>query len=130
MQRVQLLKAGLSALDATTILAGLDIPEVRAFQAVNVSRAGMRRKLRRSERLAVPEAERVLGVAKLVGQVQQMVKEAGNPEGFSASAWFSSWLAEPLPALGGSRPIELLDTMEGQGLVASLLMQMRIGVYA
>lgn len=73
-------------------------------------------------------AGRRLRVAGRDGQVQQMVEEAGNPDGFSASAWFSSWIAEPLPALGGSRPIEFLDTMEGQG--ANLLMQMRVGVYA
>ena len=90
----------------------------------------MNRKVRRGEALAVPEAERVLGVAKLVGQVQQMVEESGNPEGFSASRWISGWLVEPMPALGGERPIELLDTMEGQEVVAGLLRQIQGGVYA
>lgn len=130
MQRVRLLKHGLSARDAVSILAELRIPENQAFKAVNVSRAAVNRKVRRGEALAVPEAERVLGVARLVGQVQQMVEEAGEMTGFSASAWLSSWLVEPLPALGGERPIELLDTMEGQELVAKLLRQIRSGVYA
>ncbi len=59
-----------------------------------------------------------------------MVEESGEKTGFSASAWLSSWLAGPLPALGGERPIEFLDTMEGQELVAKLLRQIQGGVYA
>lgn len=130
MQRVQLLRDGLSARDAKSILADLQIPESQAFKAINVSRAAVIRRARRNEPLAVPEAERVLGVAKLIGQVQQMVDQSGNPEGFSASAWLSGWLIEPMPAFGGTRPLELLDTMEGQSLVAITLGQMQSGAYA
>lgn len=130
MQRVQLLKSGLSVRDAVSIIGDLRISENQTFKAINVSRAAVNRKVRRGEALAVPEAERVLGVAKLVGQVQQMVEESGNPEGFSASRWISGWLVEPMPALGGERPIELLDTMEGQEVVAGLLRQIQGGVYA
>ena len=129
MQRVELLKTGLSARDAMSIVADLAIPPSRACKAINISRASLTRKARQNVALALPEAERVLGVAKLIGQVQQMVEESGNPTGFDASAWVSSWLVEPLPALGGGLPIDLLDTMEGQGLVAKLLRQIQGGVY-
>lgn len=130
MQRVGLLKNGLNARDALRILSELKIPQREAFKAINLSRARLARWARLNKPLAMPEAERVLGVAKLIGQVQQMVEESGDPEGFHASAWISGWLVEPLPALGGSRPIELLDTMEGQAWVAQLLGQMQGGAYA
>ena len=35
-----------------------------------------------------------------------------------------------MPALGGERPVELMDTMEGQTLVSNLLAQMQSGAYA
>lgn len=130
MQRVQLLQAGLSARDAKSILAALEMPARQAFQSINVSCGAVNRKARRGETLAVPEAERVLGVAKLIGQVHQMVEESGEAAGFSAAAWLSSWLVQPLPAFGGARPLEFLDTIEGQALIANSLRQMQGGVHA
>ena len=55
---------------------------------------------------------------------------AGNPDGFDAPAWLSRWLTEPLPALGGLRPLDMLDTIEGQGLVSASLARIQAGAYA
>jgi uncharacterized protein (DUF2384 family) len=35
-----------------------------------------------------------------------------------------------LPALGGVRPLDLMDTMEGQSLVAETLARIQSGAYA
>ena len=75
-------------------------------------------------------AERVLGLAKLIGQVQHMAQKSGASDGFNAWTWFSDWVVEPLPALGGTRPFELLDTIEGQSLIAKCLNQIQTGAYA
>ena len=72
----------------------------------------------------------MIGLAKLVGQLEAMVEESGNGTGFDAHAWISQWLSEPLPAFGGARPIDLIDTMEGQGMVASALAKLQSGAYA
>ena len=88
-----------------SILAALEIPESQAFQSINVSRAAVNRMARRGQPLAVAEAERVLGVAKLIGQVHQLVEESGEAAEFSAAAWLSNWLLQPLPAFGGALPI-------------------------
>ena len=37
---------------------------------------------------------------------------------------------DPVPALGGARPIDLMDTMEGQALVSTTLAQLQSGAYA
>jgi len=42
----------------------------------------------------------------------------------------SRWLNEPLAALGGARPIDLMDTMEAQGVVSTALAHMQSGAYA
>ena len=67
---------------------------------------------------------------KLVGQLEAMVEESGDPDSFDAPGWLSRWLREPLPALGGDKPINLLDTMEGQALISRALAQMQSGAYA
>jgi uncharacterized protein (DUF2384 family) len=79
--------------------------------------------------LTPDDRERVIGVAKLVAQIEAMIQDSGDPRGFDAAAWVSRWVNEPVPALG-ARPIDLLDTMEGQTLVSATLAQMQSGAYA
>ena len=69
-------------------------------------------------------------MVRLVGQVEAMIQESGDPAGFDATSWMSRWLQEPLPSLGGARPIDLMDTMEGQALVSTALAQAQSGAYA
>lgn len=59
-----------------------------------------------------------------------MVRESGAPDGFNASDWFAGWVTSPLPALGGERPIEYLDTWDGRVVISRLLTKMQSGAYA
>ena len=70
------------------------------------------------------------GFDRLLGQLQAMLQESGNPEGFDASAWLSVWMSTPVPAFGGARPLDLMTTMTGQATVSQLLAQMQSGTYA
>lgn len=66
----------------------------------------------------------------LAAMVQRIVTESGNPEGFDALAWTSAWIQEPVPALGGARPVDYLGTEEGKALVEALLRQEQSGAYS
>lgn len=74
-------------------------------------------------------SERVLGVERLIGQVQSMVENFGNPEGFDAAQWFRQWSETPNPALNNREPSDFLDTVTGQQYVSNLLRAMVDGVY-
>ena len=74
--------------------------------------------------------EQAMGLRKIIGQVEQMVGESGDPEGFNAAEWVSRWLESPSSALGGQKPGELMDTTEGQELVSRLIARMQSGAYA
>jgi uncharacterized protein (DUF2384 family) len=82
------------------------------------------------DRVTPDDWDRVIGVAKLLGQLRAMIEESGEPDGFEANAWLSRWLREPAPALGGARPLDLMDTVEGQSLVSRTLAQMQGAAYA
>ncbi len=86
--------------------------------------------IERCDALSKDESERVLGVAALIGRVQAMVEESGNPTGFDAAHWVADWLAKPLPALAGATPASYMGTFEGQRLVAELLAMSQSGAYA
>ena len=76
------------------------------------------------------ESEQIIGFAKLVDQLEAMIQDSGDPTNFDARAWVARWLVEPLPALGGARPVELMDTKEGQGLLSAALAKAQSGAYA
>lgn len=128
--RIRLIKGGVPAAKAKRMIADLHFDQGVMMGALNLKTATVNRKAARDETLSPEESERVIGIAKLVGQIEAIVEESGNPEGFEAPRWLSDWLREPLPALGGARPLELLDTMEGQSLVSKALGQAQSGAYA
>jgi putative toxin-antitoxin system antitoxin component (TIGR02293 family) len=130
LTQVKWAKSGLGARDAKVILGQLRVPQGEALTALHIPVATVNRKAKTNAPLSPAEGERVLGVGRLLGQLQTMVRESGNLEGFDASAWLSAWMSAPVPALGGARPLDLMDTMTGQALVSQVLAQMQSGAYA
>ena len=128
--RIRIIKEGVSARKAKRLIADLHFDQGVLLGALNLKTATVNRKAARDETLSPDESERVIGIARLVGQVEAMLKESGEPDHFDARKWLSHWLKEPLPSLGGQRPVDLIDTMEGQSLVAQALGQMQSGAYA
>ncbi len=129
LTQVEWVKSGLGARDAKVILGQLRVSQGEALTALHIPVATVNRKAKSNAPLSPAEGERVLGFGRLLGQLQTMVRESGNPEGFDASAWLSAWMSAPVPALGGARPMDLMDTMTGQALVSQLLAQMQSGAY-
>lgn len=129
-QHVKLIKRGVPARWAKTLFSDLAIGQGPALSALKLSSATVNRKAAQNVTLSQEEGERVLGMARLLGQVQAMVEESGAPDDFDAKAWLSEWLRTPLPAFGGDRPIDYMDTMAGQTLVSNTLLMMQGGAYA
>lgn len=130
LERVAQIRHGIPAAAVKQLLSEVPMGQGAGLAALNLPVATINKKVKQHAALSPDETERVLGLARLLGQVQAMVAESGDPAGFDAGAWLARWLSEPLPALGGTRPADLLDTMEGQGLVASALAQLNSGAYA
>ena len=67
--------------------------------------------------------------ARLIEQVQLLLRESGNTEPFDAAAWVERWLRCPNHALGGAAPELYLHTPEGEALLSSLIGAMATGSY-
>jgi putative toxin-antitoxin system antitoxin component (TIGR02293 family) len=130
LERIDMIRRGISASEAKRIFADLAIGQGAGFKALNLSTATVNKKARQGDTLSPEESERIVGFARLVGQLEAMIQESGDPAGFNARAWMARWLTEPLPALGGTRPADMMDTMEGQGLVSAALAKIQSGAYA
>lgn len=130
MELVTLVKRGVTAESVQALAKLMSISKERLADTLGLASATVNRKSRNQKPLSSDESSRVIGMARLVGQVQAMVEESGDPEGFDAANWVAQWLEQPLPALGGRRPAELMDTPEGQTLVSNLVARLQTGAYA
>jgi len=130
LERIDMIRRGIPASEAKRIFADLSIGQGAGFKALNLSTATVNKKAKQGETLSPEESERIVGFAKLVGQLEAMIQDSGDPTNLDARAWMARWLTEPLPAFGGARPADLVDTMEGQGLVSAALAKIQSGAYA
>lgn len=127
---VAAVKGGLPAGAVDALAERMQIPKEQLMATLGLAPATIRRKAAQQRPLSADESSRVLGMARLIGQVQAMVEESGEARGFDAAAWMAQWLQAPAPALGGRRPAEFMDTSEGQAVISRLLGQARSGAYA
>ena len=130
MDRVEIVKRGIPATYVETLSRSMAMPKETFYRTIGLARATIDRKVRHRQRLSADESERVIGLARLVGQAQQMVQESGGDHEFDAPKWLTSWLSRQLGAIGGKRPGELMDTADGRLLVSDLLAQQQSGAYA
>jgi putative toxin-antitoxin system antitoxin component (TIGR02293 family) len=130
IDRVNIVKVGVPALYVNVLTACMGMPKDKFYRTIGLMRPTVDRKVRASKLLNQDESERVLGIARLVGQAQSLIQDSGRSGTFNAARWVAGWLDRPLPALGGKRPGEYMDTADGRTLVADLLAQQQSGAYA
>lgn len=130
MERIGIVKRGMPATTVEFMAKRMAVPKERLVETLGFARATVDRKARANKALSADESARLLGMARLVGQVQQIVSESGVADGFDAAAWVAQWLESPLPALGGAKPAAFMDTADGQAIVSTLVARMQTGAYS
>jgi len=128
--RVKMIRKGVKADALVNTSRVMGISRERLFATLNFPAGTVKRKIAQDELLSPDQSERIIGLQKLIGQVETMVTESGNPQGFDPARWIANWLETPSPALGGDKPADYMDTIEGQRIVANLLAMMQSGAYA
>lgn len=130
LERVSMIRKGLPAKFLVEMGRTMDISNDLLLTTLALPRSTIVRKIQKQEPLSAEQSERVIGLERLVGQVEQMVKQSGDATDFDAGRWLGEWLQRPLPALAGKKPAEFMDTMVGQNLLSKLLSQSQSGAYA
>lgn len=128
--RIAVIRQGIPAATIANLSARMGMSKEALLASLGLSRATIGRKEKEAALLSKDESERVLGIETLIGLVQTMVEQSGDPTGFDAARWVSQWLARPLPALAGETPASYMDTFAGQNMVADLLATSQSGAYA
>lgn len=128
--RSQVVEVGVPARLLTRLAVEMSISMAKLYNTLGMSRATADRALKAKRNLSPADSEHAIGLARLVGQVEQIVQESGNPEGFEAGRWVAEFLETENAALGGRRPEELMRTSDGRAVVSTLIARMQSGAYA
>ena len=128
-ERIEIIKRGVAPATVDDIASAMGAGQETVMRRLGIAKSTLARKRQQGTPLEKDASELVMGLATLIGQVETLVSEQGVTEGFDAAKWFHKWAEEPVPALGGKKPAELLDTKEGQHVVAGLLEAIRAGAY-
>ena len=129
-QRIELIRSGVQARDVAELASALQLSVDRTISVLGFPKSTVLRKIKAEDVLDTDQSERVLQIQRLIGLVQKMVQDYGDPTGFDAGHWLGQWVEQPNPALAGALPADYLDTASGVGMVESLLHKMVSGAYA
>jgi len=129
-ERINFIRLGIPVSTIGNLSSRMGLSKESLLSSLGLSRATIGRKERDATPLSKDESERVLGVESLIGLVEVMIEQSGDPSEFDAARWLADWLFKPLPALAGATPASYLDTFEGQRLVSELLSMSQSGAYA
>ncbi|MEK6290632.1 MAG: antitoxin Xre-like helix-turn-helix domain-containing protein [Paraburkholderia tropica] len=133
VDRIQVIKAGIAATRVFDLAGAMRVSQDVMLKRLGLPKSTVSRKAQAGDMLSIDQGELVLGMSKLIGLVQTIIDESGDPDrigDFDPATWLEEWLSQPNPALGGVAPSTYLDTREGQEIVSTLLSQMQSGAYA
>lgn len=128
-ERVSLIRARVPASRIQELVAAMQVSRESLLRMLNLPGASIRQKARSGAMLSTEQSERLIGLMQLIGQVAFMVVDTGDATDFDAARWVGEWIEQPLPALGGAKPSDYMDTTTGQRLVSNLLVQSQFGVF-
>jgi putative toxin-antitoxin system antitoxin component (TIGR02293 family) len=131
LDRIGLARAGVKASKVARAAALLRLPKEQLIKTLGFSRATVARKVSEGTALDQEQSSRLVGILALVGQIEDAMDDTvGTADTvFDAGGWVSTWLDQPLPALGQRKPGEFMDSTEGQMLVSRILAQTLAGAY-
>ncbi len=130
VQRIAIVRAGVPASIIELLSDMLLLPKQQLIEGLGLARATVNRQLKTDARLTAPASERVVGLARIMSNVQHSLAGSdAEAAGFLVGPWLGTWLVTPNPALGGLQPLSLFDTADGRTLVADLLGSMEAGTY-
>ncbi len=116
---VELTRKGLSADVAQAIADKLDISVNELSQFIHVSSRTLKR--HKGEILDTGLSDRLMTVGRVFARTVEVFKTEERA---------TRWLKSRILALGNARPLDLLDTSTGAGMVISILGRIEHGVYS
>ena len=117
----RLIRLGLPAVSVTALAQKLHLGNSVLGQKLGIPQRTLTRRLSHASRLTPAESDRTVRMARVYASA---VETIGDQEKAIA------WLGTPNRALGGDRPLDVLDTDTGARMVEDILGRIAYGVYS
>ena len=127
--RMAMVRRGVPAHWLCAIAAAMDLSRSTLCELLGLKLSTINRKLQQNLLLSPDDSERLMGLQRLIGQAEAVVRDSGEAEGFDASSWLAGWLQQPQAALGGATPACYLDTADGREQLSRLIGAQSSGSY-
>ena len=123
MELAEAIRAGLPAKALDYLLQDWAqwVPSAAEIYRVIGSARTLQRKRTQSRKLSADESDRLARLARLVVRAEEALGDPGKAH---------RWLTRPNRALGGHRPLTLLDSDAGARMVERILGRIEHGVYS
>lgn len=119
MKQVETIRKGIPAQAFDQIAGALGVGREALARKLNINAQTLRK--RKSRVLSPDEAEKSLRVMRVFITASEVLGSEDEAR---------QWMGEPVMALGGKRPLDLLDTDVGAQEVGNILNCIKWGVYA
>jgi putative toxin-antitoxin system antitoxin component (TIGR02293 family) len=116
-----LIRKGLPANSLLVLGEKLDLKNATLSQKLGIPQRTLTRRLSRHSRLTAAESDRAVRLARVYAMAVEMIGDATKA---------AEWLRTPNRALGGSAPIDQLDTDLSTKEVENILGRIAYGVYS
>lgn len=119
LEQIETIRQGIATAVFDQIAAAIGVGKETLARKLNINAQTLRK--RKSRKLSAEEAEKSLRVARIFAFAIDALGSEGDAR---------VWLNQNIPALGGKRPLDLLDTDVGAQEVTNLLGGIKWGMYA
>jgi putative toxin-antitoxin system antitoxin component (TIGR02293 family) len=119
LAQVETIRHGIATQVFEQIATAIGVGKETLARKLNINAQTLRK--RKSRVLSAEEAEKSLRVARVFGLASDILGDGDEAR---------QWLKNEIPALGGKRPLDLLDTDVGAQEVTNLLNCIKWGMYA
>lgn len=117
----KLVREGLPATALRVLAEKLDLGSTTLSRKLGIPLRTLTRRLSKGSRLTTAESDRTVRLARVFADAVEMIGDEDKA---------SEWLQTPNRALGGERPLDLLDTDVGARAVEDILGRIAYGVYS
>ena len=118
---VEAVREGFPAAAFGRVIREAGLSQEEAMRSLRLARASIFRKLAGKQRLGPDESQKLARLARVVLLAEHVLEDAAQGR---------EWLRTPIPALGGVRPVDMLDTDEGARMVEEELLRIEYGFFA
>lgn len=131
LEKIKLEKAGVPGTVIKGMSKTMGLSTVRVFSILGLPKATAEKKTVTGEMIKGASGLAAVGIIELLVQAEAMRQNSTAEEAktFDSAKWLGRWIETPMPALGGYRPADLIDSPTGLTVVKRLLGSIESGSY-